>query len=640
MKTISRLQTMFMVMVVLIVMAVFITPGVASESKSTPAAEKPAKKAPAPAAKKPAKKAPAPAAKNSISKETVPAAAPESKPTPTAEKPDAKESAAAAEMFVPFNVPLFSPRFADFPVATVEDDPITLKELTQALAASHEERMEGKAANKEHSSGKKKYLAMVNRLIMLRLITHEARNMGMDELPDVKETMDAYSKQYLIDRVEENALANVKPDDAEVEALYQEIAKEFKMKSALFEKDWAAKTAFDDITGGRDFDETIKRYLESHEARVAAELEDKYLKRDGLLPAIAQAVTDMKVGAVTPPIPIERGWVILKLIDARPPQQEDPAARQEARKQSLDHQRGKALTEFKKGILKKYATLNLKLYNKLDYESKDANFDKLRKDDRVIAKIEGEKPLTVGEFTEAIEAKLYHGVKAAQESKSINEKKPVVLNEILGKRLELKEALQTGIDKTDEYKDSMKRYEEAVLFNRFIQKIIVPDLKVGEEDQRAYYESHKKEFTRQPMVKLKSLAFKVKKDADSAIARLRKGVDFNWMKANAGGVVTDAEELPAANVPMIVSSLPEGLQKEIEGSKEGDIRLYVAPPKGLFYVVLVATVVPEDVQPFEVVSKQIRTKIINEQITKSLEEWSAKLRDAYTVTVYLSETEK
>ena len=41
MKTISRLQTMFMVMVVLIVMAVLVTPGVASDSKSTPAAEKP-----------------------------------------------------------------------------------------------------------------------------------------------------------------------------------------------------------------------------------------------------------------------------------------------------------------------------------------------------------------------------------------------------------------------------------------------------------------------------------------------------------------------------------------------------------------------------------------------------------------------
>ena len=53
------------------------------------------------------------------------------------------------------------------------------------------------------------------------------------------------------------------------------------------------------------------------------------------------------------------------------------------------------------------------------------------------------------------------------------------------------------------------------------------------------------------------------------------------MKANAGGVATDAG-LPAANVPMIVSSLPEGLQKEIEGSKEGDIRLYVAPRRACF----------------------------------------------------------
>jgi parvulin-like peptidyl-prolyl isomerase len=480
---------------------------------------------------------------------------------------------------------------------------------------------------------------MVNRLIMLRLITHEARNMGLDELPEVKETMSAYSKQFLRDRVVERALENVKPDDAEVEMLYQEFAKEFKLKSALFEKDGTAKKASDEISAGKDFDETIKKYIESREARVAAELEEKYLKRDGLLPAIAQAVSTMATGSVSPPVPIERGWVILKLIDARPPQQEDSAARKEARQQSLDHQRNKALTEFKKGLLKKYAKLNLKLYNKLDYESDDADFEKFKKDDRVIAKIEGEKPLIVGEFTEGIEAKLYHGVKSARESKSINEKKPIVLNEILGKRLELKEAQQTGIDKTDEYKDSLKRYEEAVLFNKFIQKVIAPDVKAGEDEQRAYYEGHKKEFTRRSMVKLKSLAFKGKKDADTAIARLRKGVDFNWMKANAAGIVTDAEELPAANVPLVVTSLPEGLQKGLEGAKEGDFRLYSAP-KGLFYVVLVAQLVPEDVQPFEAVSQQIRAKVINEQITKSLEEWSAKLKGAYSVKIYLSESEK
>lgn len=599
MKTINWLQTLLMIMLVLA------APATASDGKSATAAEKTDGKEPAPA---------------------------------TAS--DSKSAPAAEVVVIPVNVPLFSQRFSDFPVATVEDDPITLRELAQALAVSHEERAEGKTSDKEHSTGKKKYLAMVNRLITLRLIAHEARNMGLDELPDVKDTMSAYSNQFLRDLLEQHALENVKPDDAEVETLYQEAAKEYKLKSALFEKDGAAKKASDEIAAGKDFDETIKKYVESLEARVmTAEQEEKYLTRDGLLPELAQAVSGMKVGSVSPPVPIERGWVLLKLIDMRPPQKEDPAARQAARQQSIDHQRNKALTEFKKGLLKKYSKLNLKLYNKLDYESDASAIEKLRKDQRVIAEIEGEKPLTVAEFTEGIEAKLYHGVKSALESKSINEKKPVVLNEILGKRLEMKEALQTGIDKTDEYKDTIKRYEGALLLNMFIQKVIVPDLKVGEEEQRAYYESHKKDHTTPPMVKLSSLAFKVKKRADSAIARLRKGVDFNWMKANADGIVTDAEDLPAANVPLIVSSLPEGLRKEVEGTKPGDFRLYNAP-NGLFYVVLVAAMVPEQVRPFEAVSQQIRTKLINDQIAKSLEDWAAKLRGAYTVTVYLSESEK
>lgn len=571
---------------------------------------------------------------------TALAAASEGKAASAAERPAEKGSAPVPEeIMVRFTVPLFSTRFEEFPVASVDDDPITIKELTQALAASHESRREGEAAGTGHAPGRKKYHAMVNRLVMLRLITHEARNMGLDELPDVKDAIDAYSKQYLRDRLVERALENVKADDAEVKGLYQELAKEFKVKSALFEKDGIAKKASDEISGGKDFDETIQKYVDSREAKVASELEGKYLKRSGLLPEIAQAVSDMKAGSASTPLRIERGWVILKLLDVRQPQEEDPAALQEARQQSLDRQRNKALTEFKRGLLKKYATLNQKLYKKLDYESEDSDFEKLRKDQRVIATIEGEKSLTVGEFTEAIEAKLYHGLKSAREGKTINEKKPIVLNEILSRRLELKEALQQGVDKTADYKDSLKRYEEAVLFNKFIQKVIAPDVNVGEGELRAYYQSHKKEFTRRPMVKLKSLAFKAKKDADTAIARLRKGVDFAWMKANAGGIVTDAPELPAASVPLIVTSLPDGLQKAIEGAREGDFRPYSAPD-GLVYVVLVAGMVPEAVQPFETVSQQIKTRVINDEITKSLDEWSAKLRDAYTVRIYLSETEK
>jgi hypothetical protein len=565
------------------------------------------------------------------------------KPGPAAERSAAKDNASDADTFIPVNIPLFSSRFADFPIATVEDDTITVQELMQALAQAHaedagpEEGAQKGAMKKERAAGKKKYLPMLNRLITTRLIAHEARNMGLDDLPEVKEAIDSYSKEFLREKLTAGALEKVKPDEAEVEALYREMAKEYNVKSALFQQQDAAQKASEEIKKSKDFDGTIKKFVESKEAKTSED--GKYVKLDGLLPEVAQVVSELKVGSVSSVIPIERGFVILKLEDARLPQNEDPAARRQARQASLSAQKKKAWTAYRTALLKKYVELNVKLFNKLDYESKESAFEKYLKDTHVIAEIKGEKPLTVGELTEAIQAKLYHGVKAAFDNKSINEKKLLVLNEILGKRLELKEALSTGLDKTDEYKQAMRQYEESALFNEFIQKVIAPDIRVDEKTLKAYYESHKKEYSKPRMLKMSSIAFEGKKQADKAIARLRKGADFKWMKANADGIVTDAEELADENMPVLVPSLPAELRKEVDGAKPGDFRLY-SRPNGLYYVVLIAEDIPERAQPFEAVSQQIRTKIINEQLNKSLDDWAAKLRGAYAVTIYLSESEK
>jgi hypothetical protein len=110
------------------------------------------------------------------------------------------------------------------------------------------------------------------------------------------------------------------------------------------------------------------------------------------------------------------------------------------------------------------------------------------------------------------------------------------------------------------------------------------------------------------------------------------------MKANALGVVTDAEDIASVNLPVLVSSLPEALQKAVDGVKQGDFRLY-SGPKGMYYAVFAASVIPEQAKPFEEVSQSIRKTVINEQLNKSLEAWTAKLRAAYTVKVYLTESE-
>src|SRR5512135_3022371 len=124
-----------------------------------------------------------------------PAFAAANRPAPAAQtaKKTGSPKAADAGPSLLLRIPLFSDRFEDFPVATVDGDPITLREFTRALAGAHEERTETKEA------GKARYTAMLDRLVTISLMVHEARNMGLDDLAEVKERVDGFSKNRLCD---------------------------------------------------------------------------------------------------------------------------------------------------------------------------------------------------------------------------------------------------------------------------------------------------------------------------------------------------------------------------------------------------------------------------------------------------------
>ena len=492
------------------------------------------------------------------------------KHTSVTEKPVKKEKVPEAVMSVTLNVPLFSPLFANCPIASVDDDPITLWDLEQGLNITH--RQEDAA---EKTTGKISYREILDRILTVRLIVHEARNMGLDQLPEAKAMIQANTQEYLRKTLLDHVLENVKPDEKEVEAYYKVDAMEYKINSALFEKEEDANKASEEIKGGKDFNETIKKCIESHQARGMAE--EKYLKRRNLLPEIAQVVVSMQTGTVSPVTRIESGFVLFKLEDARVPTEEDTAAREMARQESLGQQKIKAEAELKGTLFKKYVKLDKKLLEKIDYEakpgffSKESAFDKYLKDERVIAEIKGEEPVTVSELTKAIKAKLYHGVEAAYNSKSINEKKMPIFSLFLERKLELMEAKRQGLDKTDEAQATLKDMEYSLLFNLFVEKAILPDVHVTNDDLKDYYESHQKDFTKPSMIKLSSIAFQDKKGAEAALARLRNGTDFDWMKANAVGVVADAGELTGGVFPCSCLACPKACGKPLKALVQGII---------------------------------------------------------------------
>jgi parvulin-like peptidyl-prolyl isomerase len=513
-------------------------------------------------------------------------------------------------------------------IATVNNEPITLDEFNRELATIH------RGIGGDQKAGKEEISGLLKRLINTRLIIEEARRMGLDELKELRERVDVFARQTLRDELIDRHVKDIKPDEKEVEKAYREYVKEFKIKSILLEKEEDAKQMEGFLKAGRDFDETLKTFLLDKKGKGGEE--GGYLKSKELLPEIAEAVSKMKIGSTSSVVKIKTGFVIFKIEDVRFP--EDPKVKEQVRMELLRQKQKEAFAKYENALKAKSVKVNDPLLKSIDFESKEQGFEKLLKDKRAVAEIKGEKPITVGEFAEYMKQQLYHGVERAVESKRLNKRKDQILEEMLERRVLRKEALRLGIDKTEDYKNKVKEYENSLIFGAFVQKAVVPDVKLNEEELKAYYDQHMKEYSYPEMMKIKSLAFSKREDAEKVIVNLRQGTDFQWLGANAEGQV-DKNTKGVLNFEgnlLTTKNLPENVQKAVSGAKSGDFRL-LANPENYFYVLSIQEVIPPRPQPYPEVREQIAKKIYNEKIIKAVEEYADKLRAVSEVKIYLKE---
>jgi parvulin-like peptidyl-prolyl isomerase len=511
-------------------------------------------------------------------------------------------------------------------VALVNDELITLEEFNQELASL-------RTGAKEKKAGREDNAELLRRMINVRLIIQEARKIGLDELPEVKKMVDADSKATLREMLMEQHVKDIKGDEKEVDQFYKEAVREWKIKSVAFDKEDAAKKMEAEIKEGKNFDEVAKRFLSEGTAKGS---EENYFKGKDLLPEVAKAVSKMEMGSVSPVIPIKSEFVILKLEDIRYP--ENPEAKKWARQEALNYKKQIALRNYNMALIKKYVKVNKEVLDRINYQAKEPGFEVLLKDKRVVAEIKGESPVTVGELTDYLRHQFYHGVESATEKKRLDERKIPALEEMVHKRVFRKEALRLGIDKTEAYQNRIKEYENSVIFGAFVEKAVVPDVTLKEEELKTCYNAHIKEYTYPEMMKISSLVFAKRSDAEESIEKLRRGVEFQWLMANAEGQVDkNSNNLLIFRDKLVTTGdLPEELQKIVSGTKPGDLRFY-ASPEGYYYVLFIQDVVHSKPQPYQEVRETIAKKVYDEKLKKSVEEWAEKLRAVSDVKVYLKD---
>ncbi len=514
-------------------------------------------------------------------------------------------------------------------VAMVNDEPITLDEFNQGRAPLQPGHADSQKTEMTSDS------EVLRRLVNTRLIIQEARKIGIDELPEIKNMVDVFSRVTLRELLMGKQLKDVKvkADEKDVDRIYKDLVREWKISSLQFQNEEAAKKVEEEIKAGGDFGEIAKKLIAEGAAKGGEE--KNYLKAKDLHPQIAGTISKMKAGSVSSVITLTTGYVIFQLQDVRFP--EDPQAKEMAKQEALTLKKGEVLKEYNDTLIKKYTKVHKEVLDSLDFESKEPGFQELLKDKRVVAEIKGETPITVGELAEYLRQQLYHGVERAAESKRLNSRKNPALDEMLYKRVFRKEAFRLGIDKTEVYKNKIREYENSVVFGAFVQKAIVPDVKIMEDELKAYYNDHLKEYTFPEIMKIDSLVFAKRNEAEEAIEKLREGTEFQWLAANAEGQVDKNTKglLILEEKSFTTKDLPEGVRKAISGAKAGDFKLY-ASPEGHFYVLFIQAVIPSVPQPYEEARKDIGNKVFNEKLMKLLEEWADKLRAVSEVKVYLT----
>lgn len=519
-------------------------------------------------------------------------------------------------------VPIFSEQYATLPVAQVEDRVVTLQDLSDALAATHQAHGAMAETQKALSGGKKDYTPVLDRLIGTRLIALEAREMGLAELPEINEEMAQFKEASLREALKARLTKGVTSDPAEVKAVYEETAREWKVSSKFFGKEDEAKAFVAAIKAGKKW--------EGGDAQLLSR------KQQGL-PGVMQAVKTLKAGEVSAPVQVDKGFAVLRVDSISYP--EDAKTRAEAEEWSLGRRQNAALMKAFREFQQKYARTDERLLAKIDFEAKKPGLAALKKDKRVITKIQGGQNILVSDLTQSVVDEFFHGVEQAIKQKKVNAKKQQQFDLLLYKGLFNAEAYRQGIDKSPDYLKSLNDHRDALVFAKFVEKAILPDIRITEGEAKKFYEDHKADYTYPAFYTLSSIAFSSAKSAQAALDKLRGGTDFKWLKANAAGLLPEkSRSIEFEGTTLSARGVSPDLAKILSGTKPGDVRLW-ASPEGGHYVVVVKAVKPPTPQPYAEARESIAPRLQKQKVNEAVEEWIGKLRKARPVKVYLTRIE-
>jgi peptidyl-prolyl cis-trans isomerase C len=510
-------------------------------------------------------------------------------------------------------------RSSDPVLATVNGEPVTLSRVRGGMGDAPSAGEAGKA---------------LDRMIGVELATQEGYRMGLEHTLEVRDQMGIIERDTLRDGLFAGRVGGLKPDPNQVESMAKAMTVEVRIRSAMFNAEADAGRLADRAAHGDDFDAAAKEIAANGKGSV--DPGEGFIRMSDLLPAVQAAIAPLTPGRVSAVYKIGEKFAVSRLVERRPAP--DPDARAKAEAEMFRRMQADAIAKYAEELKKKYARVNESLYATLDFQADKPGFESYLKDERTLVTIAGAEPITVHVLADAVRKRLFHGAGRAAEKNRLNRKRDEVLEDLIAKRVVMREAIAQGLDKKPEYLALRAEEERKLVFGAFVAKVIEPDVKVTDAEIGKYYEAHRTDLTGPDMARLESIAFGSRKEAEAALAKLRAGADPVWMRTNAPGRLdpeANPDLLTFPSAPVTLGDLPADLRQSLTSAASGEYRLYSATG-GATYVILVRELLPGQTMPRESASGRIRAKLTGEKRQKAFDDYVATLRKASQVKILVT----
>jgi parvulin-like peptidyl-prolyl isomerase len=432
-------------------------------------------------------------------------------------------------------------------LAVVNGEPVTEGDLRYSLMIAH--RREDLS-----SAGALNLSQFVQKLIDDRLIVQEARRMGMQDYPEVRQAIQAYILRESVVRLHDDEIVKkVTVTDEEVKSFYKKNYEQFVLGIIRVDTEEKAREILQQLRGGKDFQELAREYSPDPSQKDAGEVT---LRRSSLNPAIDRAISNLKLGEFTGVVSVGNKFYIIEVINRKEAPDEGLESVKNNIERALRKQKEKERSdEYLKYLRKQIPVqVNNEIFPSINLSEPSA-MEKLSQDERTLVQVNG-FTLTVRDFVSLM--------------KSYPKKsKDIILNDWIEQKLVDREALDRHYEKQKEFRRMVDRYENQLLKNTFINRVIVPQIVLSDEALKEYYLSHQESFMKPPTFKIQQITVKTMQDAEDIINDLKNGAEFSWLAKNRS---IDSAASERGNLGWLTKAeMSEPVRKVIETLKLGDI---------------------------------------------------------------------